>query len=115
MAREKEKRLLERTSIPELNGKVEVDGNSKDVFVLDATEDGVCIAGAEIPVGDVVLVCFEHPQMSPEISLYAKSVWASNLGKEKKSGLSFLHTNKVLFKEDLTSFSELVGMARSAN
>ncbi len=43
-----------------------------------------------------------------DISLYCKVVWA--IEKEKCSGLSFLNTNKVLFKKDLTSFNRLLEM-----
>ncbi len=113
MAKIKEKRLLERITIPNLNGKVEIEGSQKGVYILDACEDGVCISGVDIPVGDVILLNIEHPEIDPEISLYAKSVWASDCGKKKKSGLSFLHTNKILFKQELTTFSQLIDSARA--
>ncbi len=110
----KEKRLLTRITVPNLNGRLELDGSPKGVYVLDATEDGVCVSGAPIPVGDVVLLCFEHPEMEIEVALYAKAVWTSNGARERRSGLSFLHTNKILFKEDLTAFSRLIEVARTS-
>ncbi len=110
----REKRLLTRIVVPDLNGRLELDGNHRGVYVLDATEDGVCVGGTPIPVGDVVLLSFEHPGMDSEIALYAKAVWTSDDNKEKRSGLSFLHTNKILFKDELLAFSRLIADIRTS-
>ena len=110
----KEKRLLARIAVPELNGRLELEGNPRGVYVLDATEDGVCVGGTPIPVGDVVLVSFAHPGIDSEIALYAKAVWNSGDIKDNRSGLSFLHTNKILFKDDLLAFSRLIADIRTS-
>jgi len=110
----KEKRLLERITIPHLNGRIELDEGAKGIYVIDATEDGVCVSGAPIPVGDVVLLNFEHPEISDPVALYARAIWSSCDHTERKVGLSFLHTNKILFKEDLTTFSRLIEVARTS-
>jgi hypothetical protein len=57
-------------------------------------------------VGSVVRLAIDDLHDIGDISLYCKVVWA--VEKEKCSGLSFLNTNRVLFKKDLLSFNRLL-------
>ena len=86
----------------------------REVTILNASEVGVCISGPSLPVGSVVRLYIE-PQKNDltNISLYCKTVWSREDGPvSKQTGLSLLHTNKILFKQDLESFTSLVDLAR---
>ncbi len=115
MRNNKEKRLNERIDLANITGSVELSEKVKAITILNASEEGVCIEGAELQVDSVVRLEINHPEDSNTagISLYCKVVWASgNNEADRKSGLLFLNTNKILFKNDLISFSKLVDSAR---
>jgi hypothetical protein len=113
MASMKEKRLYERISVSNLSGAVELMETMKPITIINASEDGVCICGADFPVGSVVRLAIESLDDLPNISLYCKVVWASRKkDPDKKSGLLFLNTNKILFRKDLLTFTKLVDTAR---
>lgn len=109
MANMKEKRLYERVNLSNLSGSVELMETMKPISIINASEDGVCICGADFPVGSVVRLAIDPPEDLPNISLYCKVVWASKKkGLDKMSGLSFLNTNKILFRKDLISFTKFI-------
>jgi len=109
MHSKKEKRLHERIRFPELKGSIEISETIKPITVINASAEGVCVTGVHIPVGSVVRLAIDDLHDVGDISLYCKVVWASKeTEKEKFSGLSFLNTNKVLFKRDLVSFNKLL-------
>jgi hypothetical protein len=113
MATLKEKRIYERIAIPNASGSVELMETIKPVTILNASEEGVCISGADFPVGSVVRLEVDSPEDAPNISLYCKVVWATKKrSSDKKSGLLFLNTNKILFRKDLVSFAKIVDTAR---
>jgi hypothetical protein len=113
MRSEKEKRTIERINLANVNGSVELKDTVKTIAILNACEEGVCIEGAGFPVGSVVRLAINHPEDSEDISLYCKVVWSSNdLDPDKKAGLLFLNTNKILFKQDLISFNKLIASAK---
>ena len=92
---------------------VEISETIKPVTVINASTEGVCIAGIQVEVGSVVRLEIELPQDKDNISLYCKVVWATKKrSAEKKSGLLFLNTNKILFRKDLVSFARMVDTAR---
>jgi hypothetical protein len=114
MHTKKEKRLHERIPIPDLKGSVEIREKVKPVTVVNASTEGVCISGAHVPVGSVVRLAIDELQDIGNISLYCKVAWASGeTGREKFLGLSFLNTNKILFKKDLVSFGRLLELVKS--
>jgi hypothetical protein len=114
MHTKKEKRLHERIPIPDLKGSVEIREKVKPVTVVNASTEGVCISGAQVPVGSVVRLAIDELQDIGNISLYCKVVWASGEAeREKFLGLSFLNTNKILFKKDLVSFGRLLELVQS--
>lgn len=114
MHSKKEKRIYERIPFPEVKGSVEISENVKPITVVNASAEGVCISGVNIPVGSVVRLAIDDLHDIGEISLYCKVVWASEeTKKEKLSGLFFLNTNKVLFKKDLVSFNKLLEVVQA--
>ena len=114
MHTKKEKRLHERIPIPDLKGSVEIREKVKPVTVVNASTEGVCISGVHVPVGSVVRLAIDELQDIGNISLYCKVVWASGEAeREKFLGLSFLNTNKILFKKDLVSFGRLLELVKS--
>jgi hypothetical protein len=114
MHTKKEKRLHERIPIPDLKGSVEIREKVKPITVVNASTEGVCISGAHVPVGSVVRLAIEDLQDIGNISLYCKVVWASSEAeREKFLGLSFLNTNKILFKKDLVSFGRLLELVQT--
>ncbi|HNY65912.1 MAG TPA: PilZ domain-containing protein [Deltaproteobacteria bacterium] len=109
----KEKRICERIDFPNVNGSVELMETIKPITILNASEEGVCVSGADFPVGTVVRLEVDSPEEAPNISLYCKVVWTSKKkGQVKKSGLLFLNTNKILFRKDLITFVKMVDSAR---
>ncbi len=113
MRNEKEKRTLERIPLHDMIGSIEHQETMKSITIVNASEEGVCIEGADLPLDSVVRLAIEHPVDTEDISLYCKVVWVSqNELPGKKSGLLFLNTNKILFKNDLISFNKLVDSAR---
>lgn len=113
MATLKEKRICERTSISNVRGSIELMEIVKPVTILNASEEGVCILGADFPVGSVVRLEVDSAEDAPNISLYCKVVWATKKrSTEKRAGLLFLNTNKVLFRKDLVSFAKMLDTAR---
>jgi hypothetical protein len=113
MATLKEKRIFERIPLTNLSGSVELMETVKPITILNASEEGVCISGADFPVGSVVRLEVDFSEDAPNISLYCKVVWASKKrSAEKQSGLLFLNTNKILFRKDLVSFAKMVDSAR---
>ena len=114
MQTKKEKRLHERIPFPDVKGSVELSEAVKPVTVVNASLEGVCISGVHIPVGSVVRLAINDLHDVGDISLYCKVVWATQGTKKGKfSGLSFLHTNKVLFKKDLVSFNRLLEVVQA--
>jgi hypothetical protein len=112
MHTKKEKRLHERIPLPETRGVVEISETVKPITIINASSEGVCIAGVQVEVGSVVRLEIESPQDMDNISLYCKVAWATDKnGHEKLSGLSFLNTNKILFKKDLVSYNKLLDQA----
>lgn len=107
----KEKRILERIPTPNLFGALEISENKRQVSIVNVCEDGACISGADIAVGDVVRLYVDQPEQPSDIALYAKVVWAEE-NDGRVAGLNFLHTNKILFKQELTSFTNIVDSAR---
>jgi hypothetical protein len=113
MHSKKEKRIYERIDTPDLSGSVELKESVKTITIVNANEEGVCIEGAGFPVGSVVRLVIDPLEDTDNISLYCKVVWASqDHDTTDKSGLLFLNTNKILFKNDLISFNKLVNSAR---
>lgn len=113
MATLKEKRICERISFSNVNGSVELMETVKPITIINASEEGVCITGADFPVGSVVRLELDSAEDAPNISLYCKVVWATKKrSAEKKSGLLFLNTNKILFRKDLVSFAKMLDSAR---
>jgi len=113
MRSEKEKRTLERLNLANVNGSIELKETVKRVAVLNACEEGVCIEGADFPIGSVVRLAIDQPDNDQDISLYCRVVWSSNnQDPDKKTGLLFLNTNKILFKQDLISFNRLIDSAK---
>ena len=114
MHSEKEKRTLERIALANVNGSVELKDTLRPIAVLNACEEGVCIEGADFPVGSVVRLEINHLEDSEDISLYCKVVWSSDhQDPDKKAGLLFLNTNKILFKQELISFNKLIASEKS--
>jgi hypothetical protein len=114
MHTKKEKRLHERIPFPDVKGSVEISETVKTISVVNASEEGVCISGVHIPVGSVVRLAIDDLNDIGDITLYCKVAWASEeTKKEKFAGLSFLHTNKVLFKKDLVSFNKLLEVVQA--
>ncbi|MDT8272203.1 MAG: PilZ domain-containing protein [Desulfomonilia bacterium] len=110
----KERRISHRVSLPDLSGTVEIKDSVQPITVVNASKEGVCITGVQCPEGSVVKLEIEPVEDIPAISLYCKVAWVSPKREAlKKSGLSFLNTNKVLFKEDLTSFSRILESAQA--
>ncbi len=113
MGNQKEKRIYERIDLPNLSGSVELFEAQKPVTIVNASEEGVCVCGVDFPVGSVVRLEIESALEPANLSLYCKVVWTSRKkDPEKMSGLSFLNTNKVLFRKDLISFAKMVDSAR---
>lgn len=114
MIARKEKRSFERINLGNLSGSVELMEIVKSVSVVNASEEGVCVDGADFPVGSVVrLAINSQKEEEPGISLYCKVVWASHeKDPGKKSGLLLLNTNRILFRKDLLSFARLIDSAR---
>jgi hypothetical protein len=113
MATLKEKRICERIPISNVSGSVELMETVKPITILNASEEGVCICGADFPVGSVVRLEVDSAEDAPNISLYCKVVWATKKrSSDKMSGLLFLNTNKILFRKDLVSFTKMVDTAR---
>lgn len=113
MASLKEKRICERIPLSHVSGSIELMETVKPVAVLNASEEGVCITGAEFPVGSVVRLELDAEEDAPHISLYCKVVWATKKkSPEKRAGLLFLNTNKILFRKDLLSFAKLLDGAK---
>ena len=109
----KEKRAFERIDLGNLSGSVELMDIVKSVSVVNASEEGVCVDGADFPVGSVVRLAINFQEEEPDISLYCKVVWASQeKNPEKKTGLLLLNTNKILFRKDLLCFARLIDSAR---
>ncbi len=112
MRSEKEKRSLERIDLANVNGSIELKETVKPIAILNACEEGVCIEGAGFPVGSIVRLAINQSEDSRDISLYCKVVWSSSeKDTDKRAGLLFLNTNKILFKQDLISFNRLIASA----
>jgi hypothetical protein len=113
MAIRKEKRAFERIELDSLRGSVELKETIKTVSIINGCEEGVCVNSADFPVGSVVRLVIGSREDQPGISLYCKVVWVSTKkGREKRSGLLLLNTNKILFRQDLLSFARLIDSAR---
>jgi|ADurb_Met_01_Slu_FD_contig_51_424529_length_825_multi_4_in_0_out_0_2 hypothetical protein len=109
----KEKRAFERIGLDNIRGSVELMEIVKPISIVNACEEGVCVNGADFPVGSVVRLAIASQEEHPDISLYCKVVWASHKeDPERKSGLFFLNTNKILFRKDLLSFARLIESTR---
>jgi len=114
MRKNKEKRLFERIPMPDVQGTVELSETVKPITVVNASEEGVCISGVWIEEGSVVRLAIASHQDIENFSLYCKVAWASGENEhEKRAGLSFLNTNRILFKQDLVSFGKLLQLVQS--
>ncbi|HQP31853.1 MAG TPA: PilZ domain-containing protein [Deltaproteobacteria bacterium] len=108
----KEKRCFERIRVPNICGMVELKGGKKEVSIVNACSGGVCIAGVEMDLGDIVRLFIDHPETVGTISLYCKVVWVESKGDEiGYSGLALLNTNRILFEQELESFGRLIAAA----
>jgi hypothetical protein len=111
----KEQRRFERIGLSQIDASIDIKGAPKHVNIVNATEDGICISGPDLPDGSVVRLNIQKYDTIPsaKISLYCRTVWTQAKGNSHRvSGLSFLHTNRILFKKDLTSFIDLIESAR---
>jgi hypothetical protein len=113
MHTKKEKRLHERIPLPDVRGTVEISETLKPITVVNASIEGVCIAGVYVEVGSVVRIEIDALQDEENISLYCKVAWTADEAQEKLSGLSFLNTNKILFKKDLVSYNKLLSLVQA--
>jgi hypothetical protein len=105
----KEKRHFERFQVSNVLGAVELKGLKKEVSIINACRGGVCISGAEIPIGTIVRLHIAHPENADPISLYCKVVWEDNSASgDVLSGLALLNTNRILFESELESFGRLL-------
>ena len=113
MHTKKEKRLHERIPLPDVRGTVEISESMKPVTVVNASIEGVCVAGVHVEIGSVVRLEIDSLQDEENISLYCKVAWATDETQEKLSGLSFLNTNKILFKKDLVSYNKMLSLVQA--
>ncbi|MCD6570108.1 MAG: PilZ domain-containing protein [Deltaproteobacteria bacterium] len=105
----KEKRTFTRKPLKDARGFVELKEERQEVAIINASKGGVCIAGTKLPVGRVVRLYLDVPKIGLGVPLYCKVVWAaSDQPEERGMGLSFLNTNKILFKEEFASFSKFI-------
>ncbi|MEA2101067.1 MAG: hypothetical protein U9P80_00630 [Thermodesulfobacteriota bacterium] len=114
----KEQRRFERIGLSQIDASIDIKGAPKHVNIVNATEDGVCISGPELSSGSVICLNIQKYDTVPpeEISLYCRAIWTQAEGNSHRySGLSFLQTNRILFKKDLNSFIDLVETARGSN
>lgn len=108
----KEKRCFERIQVPNICGMIELQGGKKEVSIINACSGGVCIAGVEMDLGDIVRLFIDHPETVGTISLYCKVVWVESDTEEiGLSGLALLNTNRILFEQELESFGRLIAAA----
>ena len=109
MGYSKERRTYLRKFLRHVTGTIELRDSTREVYVVNASKGGLCVAGSNLPVGSVVRVHLEVPMERPRISLYCKVVWSMDeQAEEKASGLVFLNTNRILFKEEYFQYSEFI-------
>jgi len=108
----KEKRCFERIHVPNICGTIELKDGKKEVSIINACSGGVCVAGVEMDLGDIVRLFIDHPETVGTISLYCKVVWVESSAEETGlSGLALLNTNRILFEQELESFGRLIAAA----
>jgi len=91
---------------------IELKGGRKEVSIVNDCSGGVCVAGVEMDLGDIVRLFIDHPDTTGTISLYCKVVWVENKADENGlSGLALLNTNRILFEQELESFGRLIAAA----
>ena len=104
MVIKKEKRAFERINLEDLRGSVELMDIVKSVSVVNASEEGVCVGGADFPVGSVVRLAIGSQAEEPDISLYCKVIWASQEEDPRRNqGYSPEHKQDPLPKDSLVS------------
>ncbi len=109
MGYSKERRTYLRKFLEHVTGTVELRDSKHQVHIINASKGGLGVSGSNLPVGSVVRVQLEVPMERPRISLYCKVVWSMGENSEEKaSGLLFLNTNRILFKEDYYQYSEFL-------
>jgi hypothetical protein len=109
----KEKRGHDRITFPEVRGSIEINDRLKPVTIVNASVEGVCIAGEAVESGTVVRLSIEDEFGLGNISLYCKAAWSSEKRRQDKlTGLFLLNTNKVLFANDLSAFGRLIETVR---
>jgi hypothetical protein len=105
----KERRAFVRKSLKGARCFVELKDQKQEVTINNASKGGVCIARTRLSVGTVVRLHLDIPPLGLDIPLYCKVMWtASAQPEEKTMGLSFLNTNKILFKEEFTSLRKFI-------
>jgi len=105
----KERRAFVRKPLKDTRCFVELKDQKQEVTINNASKGGVCIARTRLSVGTVVRLHLDISPLGLDIPLYCKVVWtASGQPEEKTVGLSFLNTNKILFKEEFTFLSKLI-------
>jgi len=91
---------------------IELKNVKKEVSIINACSGGVCVAGVEMDLGDIVRLFIDHPETVGTISLYCKVVWVeSSTDESGLSGLALLNTNRILFEQELESFGRLIASA----
>jgi len=91
---------------------IELKDGKKEVSIVNACSGGVCVAGVEMDLGDIVRLFIDHPETVGTISLYCKVVWVESSAEETGlSGLALLNTNRILFEQELESFGRLIAAA----
>ncbi|HPC47139.1 MAG TPA: hypothetical protein PLW83_03775 [Deltaproteobacteria bacterium] len=115
MPSKKEKRGHERILLADVRGMVEHSNTSRPVTLVNASVQGVCIAGEAIEAGTVVRLSIEDNMGVGGISLYCRSAWSSEKTRQEKlTGLTLLNTNRVLFTKDLAAYGRLLETARTS-
>lgn len=105
----KERRSFTRKPLRDVLGFIELKDQKQEVTINNASKGGVCITRTILPVGTVVRLHLDIPPLDPDTPLYCKVVWTdSTQPEEKTTGLSFLNTNKILFKEEFFSLSKFI-------
>jgi|GEM_PF-318560 len=105
----KERRSFARKPLKDVLGFIELKDQKQEVTINNASKGGVCIARTILSVGTVVRLHLDIPPLGLDTPLYCKVVWTAYAQPEEKTtGLSFLNTNKILFKEEFLSLSKFI-------
>jgi len=103
-----------RKFLKHISGTVELKDGLHRISIIDASKGGLRISGKNLPVGSVVRIHMDVPISPPKISLYCKVVWSmGEYSEAKAAGLTFLNTNRILFKEDYLMYSKFLASIES--